>query len=97
MNQTEVQTTLNTRATTHGDFLDNARVMQQLKLVCRAGPNWHLLPDTHKEAIEMICHKLGRILCGNPDHTDHWHDIAGYSQLIENILLTGKSHPTLTK
>ena len=34
----------------------------------------------------MICHKLSRIANGDPFYADSWHDIAGYSQLVVNIL-----------
>jgi hypothetical protein len=30
--------------------------------------------------LEMIAHKIARVLNGNPDHHDHWHDISGYAQ-----------------
>jgi len=33
------------------------------------------------EAIHMICVKLARIVCGDPNHADHWDDIAGYARL----------------
>jgi hypothetical protein len=89
-----VQATLNERENSHGDFIENGRVMQLFKAICRNEVNWELLSPYQKESIDMICNKLGRILCGNPNHIDHWHDIAGYATLVENILSTGKSHPT---
>lgn len=95
------QETLATRASSHGDFIENGAYMQGFKTMCRNAPNWIAIrPDAtilqpfQKEAIDMICHKLGRILCGDPNFVDHWHDIAGYATLVENILTTGKSHPT---
>lgn len=91
---TQLSETLSTRATTHGDFTDNSHVMQHLKNFLRDHPGWEKLADHQCEALDMICHKIGRILCGNPDFPDHWHDIAGYAQLVENILTTGKSHPS---
>ena len=94
MTQTDVQETLNERENSHGDFIENGNIMQSLKRQCKVQRNWELLPDYQREAIDMICHKLGRILCGNPNHIDHWHDIAGYATLVENILSTGKSHPS---
>ena len=89
----DVQSTLSERGNTHGDFIANGSIMQHLKEICRNERGWVNLSPYQREAIEMICHKLGRILCGNPYHTDHWHDIAGYATLVENIILTGKSHP----
>ena len=88
-----VQDTLGQRAKTHGDFIINGGIMQTLKEECRAMLGWKRLLPHQKEALDMICHKVGRILTGNPNDPDHWHDIAGYSTLVENIIKTGKSHP----
>jgi hypothetical protein len=44
------------------------------------------LAPVQKEALEMICHKMARILNGNPNEHDHWHDISGYSTLVANLL-----------
>lgn len=87
-----IQSTLNTRESSHGSFIDNSRVRQFLKMECRDTKNWHNLKPHQREAIDMICHKLGRILTGDPNYVDHWHDIAGYATLVENILTTGSSH-----
>ena len=38
------------------------------------------------EALEMICHKIARIVAGDPDFADHWRDIAGYATLVANEL-----------
>lgn len=32
---------------------------------------------------EMIAHKIARILNGDPNYADNWHDIAGYATLID--------------
>ena len=34
----------------------------------------------------MICHKIGRILNGDPDYGDSWRDIAGYALLVADRL-----------
>jgi len=34
----------------------------------------------------MIAHKIGRILNGDPDYQDSWHDIIGYARLVERQL-----------
>jgi hypothetical protein len=44
------------------------------------------LASDQKEALDMIVHKIARILNGNPNVHDHWHDIAGYATLIANRL-----------
>jgi hypothetical protein len=39
-----------------------------------------------RESLDMIAHKIARILNGNPNVHDHWHDIAGYATLVANDL-----------
>lgn len=69
------------RAKTHGSFDDHARITQDLKRVVQAQLGWNRLDHQQKEAVEMIVLKIGRILAGNPNHGDHWADIAGYAEL----------------
>ena len=89
----DIQQVLADRAKTHGDFRENGRIMQALKDDMLDSPNWLHLPPEQKEALQMIQHKVGRILTGNNNELDHWKDIAGYATLIQNILETGFSHP----
>lgn len=70
------------RGKTHGDFTDNARVMQALKRIVHAEVGWDKLTDVQREALHMILHKVGRIISGNPNTHDHWDDIAGYAKLV---------------
>jgi hypothetical protein len=80
----DVADTLNERQKTHGDFTDNARVMQALKQIARSGNNWvgHIeLTPVQREALDMILHKVGRIVTGDPNVPDHWLDIEGYARL----------------
>lgn len=79
-----LEQTLKDRGDIYGSFADNSQTMQQLKAAAAQGKNWHHLQSDQKEAIEMILHKIGRILGGDPNHPDSWHDIAGYAQLVEN-------------
>lgn len=74
---------LRKRGTTHGDFSEHARITQNLKAMAANGVNWKQskLTSTQREAIDMILHKLGRIIAGDPNHRDHWDDIAGYARL----------------
>lgn len=79
----EISAILAKRCNQHGDFTDNANITQDLKRRMRNETQaWILLTDVQKEALEMIVHKIGRILAGNPNHKDHWHDIAGYAKLV---------------
>lgn len=79
-----IQETLAERQTTHGDFGEHARVTQNLKSMAHDGLNWRegRLSAAQMEAIDMILHKLGRVLAGDPDFHDHWHDICGYAKLV---------------
>lgn len=72
---------LNERNKTHGSFIVNSRVSQSLKQIFRNKPGWNQLDIIHREAIDHICGKFGRIMAGQPTFDDHWDDIAGYAQL----------------
>jgi hypothetical protein len=72
---------LNERNNTHGPFTGNARVAQELKQVLQLTPSYYKMHDVHREALEMICHKIARIVNGDPTFDDHWDDIAGYALL----------------
>lgn len=74
------------RKSTHGEYRDHARYTQALKGIIHSSPNWASMADHQKETLEMIAHKIGRILAGNPDFDDHWRDISGYAKLTEERL-----------
>lgn len=85
--QSTVSETLAARGRRYGDFPGHADVTQAIKAAMTKGKNWGRLQNDHKEALEMIAHKIGRILNGDPKYTDSWHDIAGYAKLVEDELL----------
>jgi len=64
--------------------------MQGMKKLAKTGSSWDKMSSYQKEAVEMILHKIGRIVCGDPDYIDSWHDIAGYAKLVEDILDSAK-------
>jgi ribosomal protein S2 len=68
------------RQTTHGEFTNFAYVEQSLKATMHSQNNWSKLTPAQKTALEMVQHKIARILTGDIDHTDHWDDIVGYGQ-----------------
>ena len=74
-------TLLNDRRKTHGDFSDVASVSQNIRMIMKDAPNWEKLNGCQREALEMICSKLGRILSGDFNFQDHWDDVAGYAKL----------------
>lgn len=70
------------REKTHGDWAKQSNVSQSLKDVLRAVPGYNnRLTCGQCEALDMICVKMARIVCGNPNEPDHWNDISGYSAL----------------
>lgn len=74
------------RGSRYGKFKDGAEIMQELKGVMRDVDGWHNLTPSQREALDMIQHKIGRILNGDPTYDDSWKDIAGYATLIVNEL-----------
>ena len=81
-----VEQTLKDRGTRYGDFEGHAKITQGIKYAMINSPNWPALPDDMKEALEMVAHKIGRILNGDPSYRDSWHDIIGYTKLVEERL-----------
>lgn len=83
---TSLKDTIAEREETHGNFTTHATISQRLKRVIQVEKNYNTLSFAQREALDMILHKVARILNGNPNHPDHWHDIAGYATLIEESL-----------
>lgn len=69
------------RSHTHGEYTVSARAAQQLKRAYRSTVVCYL-NDAQAEAVEMILHKIARIITGDPNYRDHWDDISGYAQLV---------------
>jgi len=82
------------RGKTHGAFEDHASATQRLTSAFyrehskRQARNQPPLSDTQREAAEMILHKLGRIVAGDPNFADHWDDIAGYAVIANRTKAT---------
>jgi hypothetical protein len=79
-----VEDTLAERGGRYGDFSIHARIAQQLQDVMRNGEGWHRLNNVQKQALTVIADKTGRILAGDPNYADNWHDIQGYAKLVED-------------
>jgi Domain of unknown function (DUF6378) len=77
---------LNERDRTHGDWKTHAYVTQMIKEAMASAGEPRELTPSHREALSMIAHKIGRIVCGDPNHKDHWDDIAGYATLVAKNL-----------
>ena len=79
-----IEETLASREKTHGKYSDHARVTRRIKRVLleEIGLCHTFLTDSQLETLDMVANKIGRIIAGNPNEPDHWHDIAGYAELI---------------
>lgn len=87
----DIAAVLDERGSRYGVFTGHAQIAQDLKRVVRL----HLvarekkLTDDQQEALDMIAHKIGRIVNGDPNYADSWVDIAGYAKLVADRLATG--------
>jgi hypothetical protein len=89
----DIHAVLEERGKQYGDFYDHAMITQHLKGIIRQ----HLqvvkkdLDVGQQEALDMIAHKIGRIVNGNPNYIDSWVDIVGYAQLVVDRLRNEKA------
>lgn len=80
---------LKERGSNYGDFFGHAAVAQDIKGTIHAAlernHQFALLAPTEKkvvrEGLDMIAHKIGRIVNGNPRYADSWDDIGGYAKI----------------
>ena len=84
--QVSIEKTLQERGNRYGAFPRHAKITQSIKRAMVDSPNWSSLSDHQREALEMVAHKIGRILNGDPNYHDSWHDIIGYTKLIADGL-----------
>lgn len=78
----EIDAVLKERGSRYGDFYDHAIITQRLKDAMSETSGWATLSPAKKESLEMVAHKIGRILNGDPTYRDSWTDIAGYARLV---------------
>ena len=79
---------LTERGIRYGKFTGHAEVTQMLKAVIASALSKRnkTLASDQQEAVDMILHKIGRIINGDADYADSWIDIAGYSKLVADRL-----------
>jgi hypothetical protein len=81
-----IEKTLEERGSRYGVFEEHARITQNIKNAMKDSPNWGGLSIDKREALEMVAHKIGRILNGDPEYKDSWVDIEGYVHLVSSTL-----------
>lgn len=77
---------LEERGKRYGKFKGHAQISQDIKTMMYNNGRWQQLAPDQAESLEMIAHKIARILNGDPDYVDNWIDIAGYAQLVADRL-----------
>ena len=86
-----VEKTLAERGDRYGDFSVHAGICQSLKELMMDQQGWVRLDTTQRQALDVIADKIARILSGDPNYADNWHDIQGYAKLVEDRLPKVKS------
>jgi len=83
-----VDAILEERGSRYGPFVTHAEITQRLKAVATEFiyERDKALAHDQQEALDMIFHKIGRIINGDPDYADSWVDIAGYAKLVADRL-----------
>jgi hypothetical protein len=84
----DIALTLAERGERYGPFSGHSDVTVRMKSVIRSElvVRRKVLANDQAEALDMICHKIGRIINGDPDYADSWIDIAGYAKLVADRL-----------
>lgn len=84
--ENSIENILKQRNSQYGSWETQAELSQEMKHVLHGSGNWETLSDTQRESIDMILHKVARIVNGNPNYKDSWTDIIGYAKLVEDSL-----------
>lgn len=84
-----IDATLAERGGRYGDFKDHAIIAQRLQDTMRETKpsGWAALAPDQKQALSVIADKIARMLNGDPNYVDSWHDISGYATLVERRLI----------
>lgn len=85
-----ISNTLEERGTKYGNYLEQTTIISNITDAIHesgnAGIAWLDMEPDQKDALNMIIVKISRILNGDPDYADNWHDIAGYATLVADRL-----------
>ena len=86
--QQTIEQTLAERQAQYGSFEDVAFVTENImSILAQTRVNGLSdLPHTHRMALYMIASKMARIVSGDFNSIDGWHDIAGYAKLVEDAI-----------
>lgn len=88
-----IEEVLEERGKRYGEFDEHARITQGIKTLMVSGRSWLDCSPSQREALDMIAHKIGRIVNGDPNYLDSWVDIGGYNELVVKELQSVKQPP----
>lgn len=86
-----IEATLAERGARYGSFADHAVIAQNLQDVMRGTDGWNKLVADQKQALTVMADKIARMLNGDPDYLDNWHDIIGYAKLVETRMIASQA------
>jgi len=94
-----IQTITDERGKRYGDFRGHATAAQLLKSTIHDAladnPLYDALSASDKhtlnEGLDMIAHKIARIVNGDPTYDDSWLDIEGYSKITRERVCKPRS------
>lgn len=89
MSLVDIKKVLDERGSQYGDFRTQGYIAQRMKEIARDTPGYDRMEDYQREAVDMILHKLSRLLNGNPNFVDTWVDIEGYAKCVYTRLEKG--------
>ena len=86
--QSAIEATPAERQAQYGCFEDVAFVTENIMATLSKVRSNGLtdLPHTHRMALYMIASKMARIVNGDFNSIDGWHDISGYATLVERLI-----------
>jgi len=87
-----IEFTLAERGARYGNFAHHAEIAQALQDTLRATAGWVRLAADQRQALTVITDKIARMLNGDPDYLDNWHDSIGYARLVEQRMETDEAH-----
>ena len=78
--------TIESREPRYGDYYERSELKERIVEAFSGGHNWMDLEPDARNSLMMIADKLSRVLNGDADDPDSWHDIGGYAGLVEKRL-----------
>lgn len=79
-----VAETLADRGKSYGEYADGTRIAMALFAIITDCSGYERMNSGQAYAMFMFCAKMARLLNGDPNHKDSWHDIAGYATLVHD-------------